>query len=80
VPSKNEVLGKPPKWVLRNYPDIIQPHCQELTVMWLLSQYSSQHCGVYTYILAAVELSSSSIIRTIDIVDCVLIIVPIPNA
>jgi hypothetical protein len=29
--------------------------------MWLLSQNSSQHCGVYTYILAAVELSSSSI-------------------
>jgi hypothetical protein len=26
--------------------------CQELTVMWLLSQYSSQQCGVYTYILA----------------------------
>jgi hypothetical protein len=29
--------------------------CQELTVMWLLSQYSSQHCGVYTYILALVK-------------------------
>jgi hypothetical protein len=28
--------------------------------MFLLSQYSSQHCGVYTYILAAGELSSSS--------------------
>jgi hypothetical protein len=25
--------------------------------MWLLSQYFSQHCGVYTYILATVELS-----------------------
>jgi regulator of sigma D len=29
--------------------------CQEL-----LSQYSSQHCGVYTYILAVAESSSSS--------------------
>jgi hypothetical protein len=29
--------------------------------MWLLSQYSSQHCGVYTYILAVAEFSSSSI-------------------
>jgi hypothetical protein len=29
--------------------------------MWLLSQYSSQHCGVYTYILAVEEFSSSSI-------------------
>jgi hypothetical protein len=29
--------------------------------MWLLSQYSSQHCGVYTYILALDEYSSSSI-------------------
>src|SRR5438552_12465634 len=28
--------------------------------MWLLSQYSSQHCGAYTYILAVVEYSSSS--------------------
>jgi hypothetical protein len=35
--------------------------CEELTVMWLLSQYCSQHCGVYTYILATVELSSLSI-------------------
>jgi hypothetical protein len=34
--------------------------CQELTVMWLLSQYSSQHCDVYTYILALVESSSTS--------------------
>jgi hypothetical protein len=34
--------------------------CQELTVIWLLSQYSSQHCGVYTYILALAECSSSS--------------------
>jgi hypothetical protein len=30
--------------------------------MLLLSQYSSQHCSVFTYILAAVELSSSIII------------------
>jgi hypothetical protein len=29
--------------------------------MWLLSQYSSQYCGVYTYILAVAEFSSSSI-------------------
>jgi hypothetical protein len=29
--------------------------------MWLLSQYSSQQCGVYTYILAVAEFSSSSI-------------------
>jgi hypothetical protein len=29
--------------------------------MWLPSQYSSQHCGVYTYILALAECSSSSI-------------------
>jgi hypothetical protein len=29
--------------------------------MWLLSQYSSQQCGVYTYILAFAEYSSSSI-------------------
>jgi hypothetical protein len=36
--------------------------CQELTVMlWLLSQYSSQHGDVYTYILAFVEPSSTSI-------------------
>jgi hypothetical protein len=28
--------------------------------MWLLSQYSSQHCGVYIYILALAECSSSS--------------------
>src|SRR5277367_300785 len=28
--------------------------------MWLLSQYSSQHCDVYTYILALVESFSTS--------------------
>jgi hypothetical protein len=43
--------------------------------MWLLSQYSSQHCDVYTYILALVESSSTSILRTIDIVHCVHILV-----
>jgi hypothetical protein len=29
---------------------------------WLLSQYCSQHCGVYTYILAVVKLCSLSIL------------------
>jgi hypothetical protein len=35
-----------------------------LTVMWLLSQYSSQHWDVYTYILAFVESSSTTITDT----------------
>jgi hypothetical protein len=30
--------------------------------MWLLSQFSSQHCGVYPYILAIAESSSLSIV------------------
>jgi hypothetical protein len=38
--------------------------------MWLLSQYSSQQCDIYTYILAFVETSSTSI-TNIDIVYCV---------
>jgi hypothetical protein len=37
--------------------------CQELTVMRLLSQCSSQRCNVYTYILALVESSSQHLFK-----------------